>query len=68
VLVDHCLTGNAGLFYADRDEFVEGLTTLVADEGLRAALGRNGREYVRRHYRWDIVVSKYERMIGELRK
>jgi glycosyltransferase involved in cell wall biosynthesis len=68
VLVDHCLAGNAGLFYADRDEFVEGLTTLVADEGLRAALGRNGREYVRRNYRWDIVVSKYERMIGELRK
>ncbi len=68
VLVDHCLTGNAGLFYADRDEFVEGLTMLVADEQLRAALGRNGREYVRRHYRWDIVLSKYERMMGELRK
>jgi glycosyltransferase involved in cell wall biosynthesis len=68
VLVDHCLTGNAGLFYADRDEFVEGLTTLVADEGLRAALGRNGREYIRRNYRWDIVLSKYERMVGEVRK
>ena len=25
VLVDHCLRSNAGLFYADRDEFVEGL-------------------------------------------
>ncbi len=68
VLVDHCLTGNGGLFYADRDEFVECLGTLVADEGLRAGLGRNGREYVRRNYRWDIVVAKYERMMGELRK
>ncbi len=68
VLVDHCLTGNAGLFYADRDEFVEGLTTLVADQRLRAALGRNGREYIRRNYRWDIVLAKYERMMGELRK
>ena len=68
VLVDHCLTGNAGLFYADREEFVECLRTLVADERLRAALGRNGRDYVRRNYRWDIVVSKYERMMGELRK
>jgi glycosyltransferase involved in cell wall biosynthesis len=68
VLVDHCLTGNAGLFYAGRDEFVECLNTLVADERLRAALGRNGREYVRRNYRWDIILSKYERMMGELRK
>ncbi len=68
VLVDHCLTGNGGLFYADRDEFVEGLTTLLADERLRAALGRNGREYVRRNYRWDIVLAKYERMVGEVRK
>ncbi len=68
VLVDHCLTGNAGLFYSDRDEFVECLGTLVADERLRAALGRNGREYVRRNYRWEIVLSKYERMMGEFRK
>jgi glycosyltransferase involved in cell wall biosynthesis len=68
VLVDHCLSSNAGLFYADRDEFVEGLNTLVADERLRAALGRNGREYIRRNYRWDIILAKYERMIGELRK
>ena len=68
VLVDHCLTGNAGLFYSDRDEFVECLNTLVADERLRAALGRNGRDYVRRNYRWETVLSKYERMMGELRK
>jgi glycosyltransferase involved in cell wall biosynthesis len=67
VLVDHCLTSNAGLFYADRDEFVECLNTLVADERLRAALGRNGREYVRRNYRWDIILSKYERMIAGLK-
>ncbi len=67
VLVDHCLTSNAGLFYADRDEFVECLNTLVRDERLRAALGRNGREYVRKHYRWDVILSKYERMFGTLK-
>jgi glycosyltransferase involved in cell wall biosynthesis len=67
VLVDHCLTSNAGLFYADRDEFVECLNTLVRDERLRAALGRNGRDYVRKNYRWDVILSKYERMFGQLR-
>ena len=48
VLVDHCLRSNGGLFYRDRDEFVECLKLLVADERLRAAMGRSGREYVRK--------------------
>jgi glycosyltransferase involved in cell wall biosynthesis len=67
VLVDHCHKSNAGLYYADRDEFVEGLTLLVADHRLRAAMGRNGRAYVRRNYRWDVILSKYERMFAKLR-
>jgi glycosyltransferase involved in cell wall biosynthesis len=67
VLVDHCLASNGGLFYADRHEFVECLNTMVRDERLRAALGRNGREYVRRNYRWDVILSKYDRMFGRLK-
>jgi glycosyltransferase involved in cell wall biosynthesis len=67
VLVDHCQKSNAGLYYADRDEFVEGLKLLVADHRLRAAMGRNGRAYVRRSYRWDVIISKYERMFAKLR-
>lgn len=67
VLVDHCLRSNAGLFYADRDEFVEGLKLLMADRRLRAAMGRQGREYVRRQYRWDVVTGKYDRMLSRLR-
>ena len=39
VLVDHCRKSNAGLYYADRDEFVECLKLLVADHRLRAAHG-----------------------------
>ncbi len=67
VLVDHCQKSNAGLYYADRDEFVEGMKLLVGDERLRAAMGRNGRAYVRRNYRWDVILSKYERMFAKLR-
>jgi glycosyltransferase involved in cell wall biosynthesis len=68
VLVDHCLRSNAGLFYADREEFVEGLKALVADERLRAAMGRNGREYVRRNYRWDVILAKYDRILAKIGK
>ena len=67
VLVEHCRTSNAGLYYADRHEFVEALKVLMADPGLRAKLGRNGREYVRTNYRWDVILSKYERMFSRLR-
>ena len=67
VLVDHCVASNAGLFYADRYEFGECVSLLVGDERLRAAMGRNGRDYVRQNYRWEVILSKYERMIGKIR-
>jgi glycosyltransferase involved in cell wall biosynthesis len=67
VLVEHCVRSNAGLYYANRDEFVECLKLLVADERLRAALGRNGRDYVRRQYRWDVVLGKYERLFAKIK-
>jgi glycosyltransferase involved in cell wall biosynthesis len=67
VLVEHCHKSNAGLYYADRDEFMEALKMLMADPRLRARLGRNGRDYVRTNYRWDVILAKYERMFTKLR-
>jgi glycosyltransferase involved in cell wall biosynthesis len=67
VLVDHCLRSNAGLFYADRDEFVECLKLLAVDDRLRAQMGRNGRAYVRENYRWDLIMGKYERLMAAVR-
>jgi glycosyltransferase involved in cell wall biosynthesis len=67
VLVEHCVRSNGGLYYADRDEFVEALKLLIGDERLRAALGRNGRDYIRANYRWDVVLGKYERLFAKIR-
>ncbi len=67
VLVEHCIASNGGLWYEDGSEFVACLELLVRDERTRAALGRNGREYVRRHYRWDVVLGKYERIFAKIR-
>jgi glycosyltransferase involved in cell wall biosynthesis len=66
VLVDHCRRSNAGLYYADRWEFTEALKLLMRDASLRAALGRNGKLYVNRHYRWSHVIRKYERLFARL--
>jgi glycosyltransferase involved in cell wall biosynthesis len=68
VLVEHCRRSQAGLYYADRDEFTECLKLLVADHRLRRAMGRNGRQYVRQHYRWDVILAKYDRMFARLRQ
>ena len=68
VLVDHCHKSNAGLYYADRDEFTECVKLLMADHRLRAAMGRNGRQYVRRNYRWDVILGKYEKIFARLRQ
>ena len=67
VLVEHCVRSNGGLYYANRDEFVECLKLLVGDEQLRHAIGANGREYVRQNYRWDVVIAKYERIFAKIK-
>jgi glycosyltransferase involved in cell wall biosynthesis len=68
VLVEHCLKSNAGLFYANRDEFIECAKLLLADERLRRAMGRNGKEYIKRNYRWDVIMAKYDRLIAALKR
>ncbi len=67
VLVEHSVRSNGGLYYADRDEFVECLNLLVGDAALRRALGTNGRDYIRENYRWDVVLGKYERMFAKIK-
>jgi glycosyltransferase involved in cell wall biosynthesis len=67
VLVEHCHKSNAGFYYTEREEFIEAANLLLSDERLRRAMGRNGKEYVKRNYRWDVIMSKYDRLIGALR-
>ncbi len=64
VMLDHCRRSQAGLYYASAGEFAESLDLLVRAPELRGRLGENGRLYVRQHYRWDAVLSKYRSMIA----
>ncbi len=67
VLVDHCRQSNAGLYYSDRYEFSESLKMLLKDPDLRHQMGENGKAYVDKNYRWDVIIAKYERMFARLR-
>ena len=68
VLVEHCRRSNAGLFYADRWEFVEALKLLMTRRARCAPRwARTASAYVNRNYRWStIILSKYERMFARL--
>ncbi len=63
VLRDHVVRSRAGLHYSDADEFSEALDLIVREPALGAALGENGRRYVRDNYRWDVVMNKYRSLI-----
>jgi glycosyltransferase involved in cell wall biosynthesis len=65
--VDHCRRANAGLYYGNREEFVAALRAIMSNSRLREALGRNGRKYVEQHYRWDLVLARFERLVGKVK-
>ena len=68
VLKGQCIRSNAGLYYEAYEEFVESLYALESNGPLNAHLGRNGREYFRRHYAWPVIERKYLEMFAQLKK
>jgi glycosyltransferase involved in cell wall biosynthesis len=68
VLKGQCIRSNAGLYYEQFDEFVETLHALESSSTLRAALGRNGRTFFRRHYAWPVIEGKYLDMLDRLKR
>lgn len=65
--VEHCRRANAGLYYANREEFVEALRLLMTNSRLRNRLGENGRTYVRQNFRWDAVLGRFDRLVSRAR-
>lgn len=68
VLKGQCIRSNAGLYYETYEEFVEALYSLESNGPLNARLGRNGREFFKRHYAWPVIERKYLDMFDELKK
>jgi glycosyltransferase involved in cell wall biosynthesis len=65
--VEHCRRAGAGLYYANREEFVGALTLLSNNAHLREKLGANGRAYIRSHHRWEGVLGRFDRLISRAR-
>ena len=65
--VEHCRRANAGLYYENREEFVEALRLLMTNTRLRSQLGENGRNYIRQHFRWEAVLGRFDRLVSKAR-
>lgn len=68
VLKGQCLRSRAGLFYETYPEFRETMKLLLRFPQLREAMGKNGEDYFRRHYSWDVIESKYRSILDRLEK
>jgi len=67
VLKDHCILSNGGLYYSNYAEFEACLDLMLENSELCARMGENGRQYVEENYGWDVVESKYMRLLDGLK-
>jgi glycosyltransferase involved in cell wall biosynthesis len=50
----------------DTRAFADAVIRLLGDDALRAERGRRAREFVRRHYSWDIIAGRYNAIFREV--
>ena len=65
VLVGQVRRSGGGVWYTGFAEFEAAIDVLAGSPGLGDALGRAGRAHVEREYRWDVILPRYERLLGE---
>jgi glycosyltransferase involved in cell wall biosynthesis len=68
VLRGQAIRSNAGLYYETFEEFAEALYLLDGTGPLGGVLGRNGRDFFRRHYAWPVIERKYLEMFDRLKR
>jgi glycosyltransferase involved in cell wall biosynthesis len=68
VLRGQVVRSHGGLYYENFEEFAEALYALEGAGPLGEMLGRNGREFFRRHYTWPVIEKKYLDMFERLKK
>ena len=67
VLEGQVRRANGGLHYRSAWGFLEGLSFLLTRDEDAAALGRQGRAYVDREYRWPTVMARVEGLLQAVR-
>ena len=66
MLLGQCLRSNAGLYYETAEDFAGALDAILDDAAMAATLGARGRQYFEDHYRWPVIIGKYQSMFERL--
>ena len=64
VLKGHCIKSNGGLFYQGYLEFEGCLNYMISHPEECEVMGINGKKYVDKNYRWDIIINRLEQLIS----
>jgi glycosyltransferase involved in cell wall biosynthesis len=57
--MEHVGRSGGGLYFESYRTFEATVEKLVTDGGLRARLGKAGRQYTERYYRWPSIIDRY---------
>lgn len=68
VLRGQVVRSNGGLYYDSYDEFAESMFALEGSGPIGTILGRQGRDFFRRHYTWPVIEKKYLEMFDRLKR
>ena len=63
-----CRQSNGGLYYRTHDEFTAALQHLLGSDALRRQMGAQGRQFVIRHYRPEVVLRHYTTLLDAARR
>lgn len=66
VLKGQTTRADGGLYYHDYDEFARATELLLARPDVAQQLGRQGLDYVDRHYRWPHVMAQIESLLAHV--
>lgn len=63
-----CRQSNGGLYYRTHDEFTATLQRMLGSDALRRQMGAQGRQFVIRHYRPEVVLRHYTTLLDAARR
>jgi glycosyltransferase involved in cell wall biosynthesis len=67
VLQGQCRRSNAGLWYENYEEFKEIILLLNSNNEMKEKMGRNGIEFFKNNYSWNVIENKYLNIFEKLR-
>ena len=57
---------DGGLYFKNYYEFEATVDYILNNKEVADAMGKNGHDYVMKHFSWDIIVDKYVRFLGAI--